>query len=119
LMEGESKCDAVTICAFLKDEISVLGVQSKQPEKRVLDMLKPCEVVYLAFDPDAYEPTIYYDKNTGEEKRQPPAVIGVAKQIGLERVRYVIPPRGLKFDDAIFQGFSFRSAVNMAVKGIR
>lgn len=118
LLEGENKCDAVSICGFLPDEISVLGVQSKQPEKRILDMLKPCELVYIAFDPDAYKPTVYYDQKTGEEKKQIPSVISVAKTIGMERVRFLIPPRDTKFDDALFRGYNINNAINMAVRVI-
>jgi len=70
-------------------------------------MLDFAEVVYIAFDPDAYTPE-------GNSKRI--AVIEAAKHIGMERVRLVIPPRNMKFDDAIMQGFNFSNAVNMAIK---
>jgi len=117
LMEGENKADSVAIHAQLNEQISVFGVQSKTPERRVLKMLDECEVVYIAFDPDAYEYTVYTD-NKGVEKKSPPSVIDTANQIGKERVRFVIPPRGVKFDDAIHQGFNFKSALNMAVRFI-
>ena len=70
-------------------------------------MLDFAEVVYIAFDPDAYIP----EGNTNRI-----AVMEVAKQIGFERARLVIPPRGVKFDDAMAQGYNFSSAVNMAIK---
>jgi hypothetical protein len=84
-----------------------LRVQSKMPEKRILKMLDFAEVVYIAFDPDAYVPE-------GNTKRI--AVIETAKQIGIERVRLVMPPREMKFDDAILKGYNFANAVNMAIR---
>jgi len=45
-------------------------------------------------------------------------VIGVANRIGIERVRFVIPPKNIKFDDAIAKGFKFVNAVNMAARSI-
>lgn len=116
ILEGENKCDMVTIHGNLPAEYTIYGVQSKQPEKRILRKLDKFEVVYLALDPDAYEATRYYDQKTGEEKIAPAAVMDVAKTIGIKRVRFVVPPKGIKFDDAISQGFKFVNAVNMAVK---
>jgi hypothetical protein len=119
IVEGENKCDAVTMWGHLPDEYTIYGVQSKQPERRILNMLSRFEVVYLALDPDAYTPSEYTDVKTGEIKISPPAVMSVAKQIGMERVRFVVPPNDTKFDDAIFKGFKFVNAVNMAVKAVR
>lgn len=109
LMEGEFKADIGTIYGWLPQDMTVYGVQSKSPERRILKMLDFAEVVYIAFDPDAYIP----DPMT---KRV--AVVEAAKQIGMERVRFVVPPKNVKFDDAILQGYKFRNAVNMAVRSL-
>lgn len=110
LMEGEIKAAIGQIYGWLPQDMTVYGVQSKSPERRILKMLDFAEVVYIAFDPDAYvtDPTT---------KRV--AVIEAAKQIGMERVRFVVPPKNIKFDDAILQGYKFRNAVNMAVKSLQ
>ncbi len=108
LMEGEIKAATGAIYGWLPDEYVVYGAQSKAPERRLLKMLNFAEVIYIAFDPDAYEP---------DSKTKRIAALEVAKQLGEQRVRYVIPPR-MKFDDAILQGFQFKNAINMAVKTI-
>ncbi len=41
-----------------------------------------------------------------------------ANKIGMARVRFVIPPKTVKFDDAIAQGFKFVNAVNMAARSL-
>lgn len=105
LMEGEIK--AMTGAIYSRFDGTFLGVQSKSPERRILKMLDFAEVVYVAFDPDAYIP----HPKTGRI-----AVLEVAKQIGLERTRLVIPPRDMKFDDAILQGYKFENAINMAIR---
>ena len=109
LMEGEIKAIIGCSRGFLPDEYCIYGAQSKSPERRILKQLEFAEVIYLAFDPDAYIP----DPKTGRV-----AVIETAKTLGMERVRFVVPPKGYKFDDAILQGYKFRNAVNMAVKTI-
>lgn len=109
LMEGEIKADIATIYGWLPDDMTVYGVQSKRPERRLMQSLDFAEIVYIAFDPDAYVP---------EPKSKTIAVMEVAKQIGMERVRFVIPPGNIKFDDAMLQGYQFRNAVNMAVRKI-
>jgi len=108
LMEGELKADIATIYGWLPDDMTVYGAQSKAPERRILKSLDFAEVVYLAFDPDAYIP---------DPKSNRVAVMEIAKQIGMERTRFVIPPN-MKFDDAILQGYQFKNAVNMAVRKI-
>ena len=109
LMEGEIKAAIGSIYGWLPQEYVIYGVQSKSPERRILKMLDFAEVVYIAFDPDAYIP----DPKSGRV-----AVVETAKQIGMERVRYVVPPRQYKFDDAIIKGVKFRNAVNMAVRSM-
>lgn len=104
VMEGEKKADTVCIYTYLPDEYQVVGVQSSMPEKRVLKMLEPAEVVYLALDPDCYRQN---------EAGVVPA-LRVAEQIGKKKCRLVIPPRDTKFDDAILLGFKFENALNMA-----
>ena len=106
LMEGELKAITGEMYGNLPSDYAVYGVQSKMPEKRILKMLDFAEVVYIAFDPDAYLP----EGNTNRI-----AVIETAKTIGFERVRLVIPPRDMKFDDAILKGYNFANAVNMAI----
>lgn len=108
LLEGEFKADVAQIRGGLPDEYQVLGVQSSEPENRVLQMLEKSEVIYLAFDPDAYMPS----SKTGRI-----SVVSVARKLGEKRVRYVVPP-DMKFDDAILCGYQFRNAVNMAVKAL-
>lgn len=107
LMEGELKAITGEVYGGLPSDFVVYGVQSKMPEKRILKMLDFAEVVYIAFDPDAYTP----EGNTNRI-----AVIETAKQIGIERTRLVIPPHGMKFDDAMLQGYNFSNAVQMAIK---
>lgn len=107
LMEGELKAITGEAYGGLPSDFVVYGVQSKMPEKRILKMLDFAEVVYIAFDPDAYVP----EGNTNRI-----AVIETAKQIGMERVRLVIPPNGVKFDDAMLQGYNFSNAVQMAIR---
>jgi len=107
LMEGELKAITGEMYGNLGDEYVVYGVQSKTPEKRVLKMLDFAEVVYIAFDPDAYLP---------EGKNNRIAVIETAKTLGMERTRLVIPPRDMKFDDAMLQGYNFSNAVRMAIR---
>ena len=107
LMEGEYKAITAAMYGKLGIEYAVYGVQSKSPEKRIIDMLDFAEVVYIAFDPDAYTP---------EGKTNRIAVVEVAKQIGFNRARLVIPPINTKFDDAMMTGYNFSSAVNMAIK---
>jgi len=117
IMEGEYKSDTgVMIGGLDQEKYHIFGAQSKQPEERLLKKLECFDVVYLAFDPDAYVRTKYYDATTGEEKRGNIAVLESVKHIGAGRARLVIPPRGMKFDDAMQQGFNFRNAVNMAIK---
>jgi hypothetical protein len=108
LMEGELKADIATIYGWLPNDMTVYGAQSKAPERRILKSLDFAEVVYLAFDPDAYIP---------DPKSKRVAVLEIAKQIGMERTRFVIPPH-IKFDDAILQGYQFKNAINMAVRQI-
>lgn len=105
LMEGEIKAMIARIYTDYKG--SFLGVQSKAPERRILKMLDFADVVYIAFDPDAYIPN---------PKSGRIAVLEVAKQIGLERARLVIPPHDMKFDDAILKGYKFENAINMAIR---
>lgn len=109
LMEGEIKSAIGAIYGGLPDEYAIYGVQSKSPERRILKSLDFADVVYIAFDPDAY---------VSDEKTKRVAVMEVAKQIGMERCRFVVPPKRYKFDDAILQGFQFRNAVNMAVRSL-
>lgn len=109
VVEGEKKADTVAMYTHLSDEWQVVGVQSSQPEKRVLKMLEPAEVVFLAFDPDCY---------CANESGAVP-VLRVAEQVGKKRCRLVVPPRDTKFDDAILQGFKFGNALNMAVAAER
>lgn len=109
LMEGEFKAQIGVIYGWLPDDHVIYGVQSKSPERRILKMLDFAEVVYLAFDPDAYIP----DPKSGRV-----AVVEAAKQIGMERVRYVVPPSNYKFDDAILRGYKFRNGINMAVRSL-
>lgn len=109
LMEGEIKGMVAAAYSHLDpSQYTILSVQSKAPERRILKMLDFAEVVYLAFDPDAYIP---------ESTNKRVAVLEVAKQLGMNRTRFVIPPN-MKFDDAILQGFQFRNAINMAVKSL-
>lgn len=109
VVEGEKKANAVTMYTVLPDDWQVVGVQSSQPEKRVLKMLEPAEVVYLAFDPDCYK------QNEGGVI----PVLRVAEQIGKKKCRLVVPPKDTKFDDAILQGYKFGNALNMAVAAER
>jgi hypothetical protein len=109
VMEGEKKADCAFMCTNLPDEYQIVGVQSSMPEKRVLKMLEPAEVVYLAFDPDCYK------KN---EAGVVP-VLRTAEQIGKKKCRLVVPPRDTKFDDAMLLGFKFGNAINMAVSAER
>lgn len=109
LMEGELKADIATIYGWLPDDTTIYGLQSKRPERRLMKSLDFAEVVYIAFDPDAYVP---------DPQNKQIAVVETAKQIGFERVRYVLPPHNMKFDDAILQGYQFRNAVNMAVRSL-
>jgi hypothetical protein len=110
LMEGEIKANITTIYTPLPEDMTVYGVQSKSPERRILKSLDFAEVVYIAFDYDAYVP----DPKSGRI-----AVIEAAKQIGMERVRFVVPPKKCKFDDAILQGYQFKNAVNMSVRSFQ
>lgn len=107
LMEGEFKAITGTIYTKLPSDFAIYGVQSKSPERRILKSLDFAEVVYFAFDPDAYRP----DPKTGRV-----AVLEAAKQVGLDRSRFVMPPGDYKFDDAILRGYKFENAINMAVK---
>jgi hypothetical protein len=107
LMEGELKAITGEVFGGLPSDFVVYGVQSKTPEKRILKMLDFAEVVYIAFDPDAYVP----EGNTNRI-----AVIETAKIIGFEKTRLVIPPCGVKFDDAMLQGYNFSNAVQMAIR---
>lgn len=117
LLEGEIKAAVALIRGNCNQErYDIYGVQSKQPEARLLKKLESFDCVYIAFDPDAYRRAQYIDRGTGEVKDGKIAVVEVAKQIGLERVRFVLPPRGIKFDDAILQGYNFANAVRMAIK---
>lgn len=117
LMEGEIK--AVVALAYGgidAEKITVYGVQSKQPESRLLKKLDKFDAVYIALDPDAYRRSFYYDLRTGERKETTTAAIDVARKIGFDRARFVLPPKNMKFDDAILQGYNFANAVNMAIK---
>lgn len=116
VMEGEIKADVALIWGGISKDMRVHGVQSKQPEVRVLRKLDEYEVVYLAFDPDAYRPSEYIDHKTGEVCNGKIAVMEVVRQIGHERVRLVMPPGNVKFDDAILKGYNFSNAINMAIK---
>jgi len=117
LLEGEIKAAVALIRGGCNQEqYETIGVQSKQPEARLLKKLESFDCVYIAFDPDAYRRTQYIDPSTGEVKPGKIAVLEVAKQIGLERVRLVLPPRERKFDDAILEGYNFANAVRMAIK---
>jgi len=117
LMEGEFKADVGVIYGGLNTvEYRIYGVQSKQPEERLLKKLSDYDAVYLAFDPDAYRRTQYTDQKTGEIRDGQVAVMEVARQVGFDRARLVIPPRDSKFDDAILAGYSFANAVRMAIK---
>lgn len=109
VMEGEKKADAALMYTNLTDEMQVVGVQSSMPEKRVLKMLEPAEVVYLAFDPDCYR----------RNKAGVVPVLRTAEQIGKKKCRLVLPPGDVKFDDAILQGYKFNNALNMAVSAER
>ena len=106
VMEGEIKSITGRIYGGLPDAIGVQGWQSKQPDMRIYRFYERAELIYLALDYDAYLP----DKNGNVSAN------AITKRLGAERVRYVIPPKGCKFDDIILQGFNFRNAVNMAIK---
>lgn len=107
ILEGEKKAIVTHIKGGLNDnEYQIVGVQSALPEKRVINMLSDAEVVYLAMDPDTYVPA-----GNGQIP-----VLNLAKQIGIDRCRLVVPPKDTKFDDAINLGFRFVNAVNMAIK---
>lgn len=105
VMEGEKKAITAEIYNELPSDIQIVGIQSAMPEKRILNLLKGAEVIYLALDPDAYR------KN--EAGIVP--VLNVARSIGEKKCRLVIPPRDTKFDDAILLGFKFVNAFNMAI----
>jgi len=115
-VEGENKADVVRIRGGLTNKIRVYGAQSMRPEKRLIAKLADYEVVYLAFDPEAYRRSEYIDRITGEIKPGTIAVMDTAREIGYERARLVIPPRGRKFDDAILEGYNFANALNMAIR---
>jgi hypothetical protein len=117
LMEGEIK--SIVACAYGNvntEQVTVYGVQSKQPETRLLKKLANFDAVYIALDPDAYSVEYYYDLKTGERKQRGIAAVDVARKIGFERARFVLPPKGMKFDDAILQGYNFSNALNMAIR---
>lgn len=107
VMEGEKKAISAQVWGELPDCYQIVGVQSAMPEKRILKLLSEAEVVYLAFDPDAY---------TRNEKTGKVPVLSVASQIGEKKCRLVVPPKGTKFDDAILLGYKFANAINMAIK---
>jgi hypothetical protein len=117
LMEGEIK--SIVACAYggvNTNQVTVYGVQSKQPEERLLKKLKDFDAVYIALDPDAYRRSYYYDMRTGEKKESTIAAVEVARKVGFDRARFVLPPKGTKFDDAILQGYNFSNALKMAIK---
>lgn len=117
LMEGEIK--SIVACAYGgvdTNKVTVYGVQSKEPERRLLNKLKGFDAVYIALDPDAYKRNFYYDLRTGERKGTHIAAIEVARKVGFERARFVVPPNNMKFDDAILQGYNFANAMRMAIK---
>lgn len=116
VLEGEVKAAVGHAWGRLPKDIRVHGVQSKQPESRVLRKLDDYEVVYLAFDPDAYRRSEYVDTKTGEVLEGKIAIMEVARLIGFERVRLVLPPGNTKFDDAMLKGYNFNNAINMAIK---
>jgi len=106
VVEGEIKAAITQIHGGIDDEIQIQGWQSKSPEARIIRMYDNSELIYLALDPDAYYPDAAGNVTANR----------VARQIGIARVRYVIPPINAKFDDAILAGYNFRNAVNMAIK---
>lgn len=65
---------------------TVIGLPSKTPGDEALDVLRDCEPIYLALDPDAYivDGGSFYNQGTTE-----PAVLTIGKRLGLERVRFV------------------------------
>lgn len=106
--EGEKKAAVIQIHGGLASDVQVVGLQSVTPEKRIVDILKHSntDVFYLALDPDAYV----------KDSNGVASVLKLAKDIGEDRCRLVLPPRDTKFDDAINLGFMFRNAFNMAIK---
>lgn len=105
LVEGEFKSDVVAMWGRLPVEnLTIIGTQGKGIGQRLIKKLEKCEVVYLALDPDAFLP----DKNNNVTVAQ------VARQIGIERVRFI--PVKQKPDDAIMQGWNMLNAFNMAIK---
>lgn len=75
--------------------LQMVGVPSKTPSGDMLEELADCEPIYLALDPDAYEPT-----KTPHGKVLPPAAARVGRKLG-DRVLYVQFPE--KPDDLIVQ----------------
>jgi hypothetical protein len=116
-VEGEIKSAVCQIRGGGKPlrEYGIHGVQSKAPEKRLLDKFKDCEIVYIAFDPDAYRAEKHIDAK-GVEHTGKITALETAKIIGIDRVRMIIPPYDAKLDDAILNGYNFLNAINMAVK---
>lgn len=104
ILEGEKKAAMAACRGLVPDGITITGVQSKAPEKRIVDMFDVCEVVYLALDPDANMP----------DKHGNVAVNRLIKMLGADRVRLVLVSQ--KIDDAIMQGLVLRNKINLAIK---
>lgn len=102
VIEGEMKGNMVAMRG--NANVQVIASQGMGIGARMIYILENAEVVYLCLDPDAYIPNKY--------NKVP--VIETARRIGMERVRLVNCP--LKIDDAILQGFSLQTAINMAIK---
>jgi hypothetical protein len=113
IVEGAKKGIVTYTNIGTKPGLNVIAVPSKTPADDMLGMLKDCDLVYLALDPDAYEPV---RSKTG--KITAPAVNRVASKLGRERVIIVKLP--CKPDD-LFTEYGgdkddFMAFVNQGIK---
>lgn len=115
LCEGMKKA-AVTFIhtvASGNGRFSVVSVPSKMPGISMLKELKDCDPIYVAMDPDAYQPT----KNKNG-KIMPAAIDRIIDALGAERVRLVRLPD--KADDLFvdygYTGKTFMNYVRQATR---
>lgn len=111
LMEGVKKgaVSFIELVAKANHKLTIVTVPSKSPSQKMIDSLKECDPVYVAFDPDAYKRPATGQISASER---------VAEMIGRDRTRMVRLPA--KADDLFtqyrFTHKAFMNYVNQATK---